>query len=203
MDYRPSLSLYADKRCFVADCNNPVIGKCSGYKGNCGNFYCDVHSVCAITSGQCAVRGSSECSEIAKDYVATVEKIKAQQPFVAGFIAALLIAAGFSPFYPYSDRSYFWMLFSVLGMPIALYAYMKAKRLKGVIADNENTRPGFRAFYLQYDSLKSRAENARKTSKEVAIEIGEDVAGEVAEEVAERLLKRTWKPIGHFLKEIF
>jgi hypothetical protein len=31
-------------KCYVSTCDNPVIGQCSGYKSNCGKFYCASHS---------------------------------------------------------------------------------------------------------------------------------------------------------------
>lgn len=37
-------------QCSVSGCNNPVIGQCTGYKGDCGKFYCAQHS----SDGLCA-----------------------------------------------------------------------------------------------------------------------------------------------------
>jgi hypothetical protein len=66
--------------CFSADCNNPVIGQCSGYKGNCGQFYCHPHSRGKLC-GECGGRKAHEeaMERTRQDYLETAKKMQTME----------------------------------------------------------------------------------------------------------------------------
>ena len=58
--------------CSFTGCNSPVIGQCSGYKGNCGQFYCRTHSFGKL----CSECGRREATDLTYEhYLETAKRI--------------------------------------------------------------------------------------------------------------------------------
>lgn len=67
----------ANIACSAPDCQNPVIGQCSGYKKPCGKYYCRIHSVDAFCE-DCANRKAEDdhAQLVYQDYLSTAEGLE-------------------------------------------------------------------------------------------------------------------------------
>ena len=67
----------ANIACSAPDCQNPVIGQCSGYKKPCGKYYCREHSVDAFCA-DCASRKAEDdhTQLVYQDYLSTAEGLE-------------------------------------------------------------------------------------------------------------------------------
>jgi hypothetical protein len=63
--------------CSIPGCTNPVIGQCTGYKKNCGKYYCHEHSLDTLCA-ECASRKLTDdhAQEVYQDYLRTSEQIE-------------------------------------------------------------------------------------------------------------------------------
>jgi hypothetical protein len=67
----------ANIACSALDCQNPVIGQCTGYKKPCGKYYCRAHSVDAFCA-DCANRKAEDdhTQLVYQDYLSTAEGLE-------------------------------------------------------------------------------------------------------------------------------
>jgi len=63
--------------CSVPECKNPVIGQCTGYKKNCGKYYCHAHSSDTLCADCTNHKLADEQAQIIyKDYLETAEGLE-------------------------------------------------------------------------------------------------------------------------------
>jgi hypothetical protein len=139
--------------CFSVGCNNTVVGQCSGYKGNCGQFYCRDHAAGKLCS-ECG--GRKKRDKKREDYHAAADGISARKPRASMFIVCILVLIGV---YTMSDRIggigglLFWI---TLAAPFAFYAGRRTKKVERAIANTDKIKPGFRKFYQTYEEAKKK-----------------------------------------------
>jgi len=62
--------------CSASNCQNPVIGQCTGYKKTCGRYYCREHSTDTLCFDCSTEKAAEEQAEIVyKEYLALAEKV--------------------------------------------------------------------------------------------------------------------------------
>jgi len=62
--------------CSVSECTNPVIGQCTGYKRNCGRYYCREHSQDTLCADCASQKAADEHAVLVyQEYLALAEKV--------------------------------------------------------------------------------------------------------------------------------
>lgn len=161
-------------KCFISTCNNPVIGQCSGYKDNCGRFYCSTHSTDTLCA-DCAKRKVEEealhAEQVAEEVTLQAildDYFQAAQQFhnklqVLGIL--MFISWGFAIFIMVSTGSvgvrnagtipYMIALVFFLGPLIGLFIYNLSR-----LAKLDKEKPGFKKFFKAWQKEKAKVKNA-------------------------------------------
>ena len=144
--------------CFTVGCNDPVVGQCSGYKDNCGQFYCHTHSAGKLCV-ECGERKAYE--EKLEDYLATSRGIKAPWTSIRWaivlIILGLLVGWGVGPLVPFFGGAQ-WVFF-VGGICLLLSAFNKHNKARRTVEAIDQAKPGFAEFYRKWkkaDNQQSR-----------------------------------------------
>ena len=82
-------SFVSNIACAVPNCQNPVIGQCSGYNHHCGRYYCAEYSVDNLCI-KCAQQKIAEDKYI--DYLHTSEKLRKDAAPLWGGVSRFLIS---------------------------------------------------------------------------------------------------------------
>jgi len=175
--------------CFVPGCENPVIGQCPGYKGNCGRFYCAAHSIEGLCS-DCGQRKVED--ETYEDYVETAERLRRElgnhwSGWVMMLWGSLLVFGGGSIAGAlFSDGRDGWGFAALVAIAVLLvssliwYSRRRRKLQEVRLEEIRATKPGFPEFYKAWKKEKNK--EALMTTLAVA---GAVVVGTVAAAVAE------------------
>ncbi len=134
--------------CFFTGCNSPFIGQCSGYRGNCGQFYFHIHSIGKLC-GECGRREA--IGRTYQDYLATAERIRT--PEVSRTLAILLIIIAAIIVFAGGDYGFL----SVTLVPAILlicYTIVKDEKAERTIDDIDKVKPGFRKFYDEIEEAE-------------------------------------------------
>ena len=153
--------------CAEPGCTNPVIGKCVGYQGECGQFYCSTHSYGKLCSecGRRKRRDEIE-AETYKAYLEAAQWVKSRGVFefdLPSFAASvILLAIIILPLLLDSaliegEMSHVYAYFALLGISLVAFIvsiiYLWAKRKsneKQRIAELTKKKPGFDKFYKDW-----------------------------------------------------
>jgi hypothetical protein len=152
--------------CSTQGCTNPVVRQCSGYKGNCGRFYCAEHSSGRLCP-ECAARKRhddtlEEYWQMAKhvyDFKLNLStRFKALDRLLAAVFIVSLIAIvlgnGDNPMVVLSlIVSFVVMLVCTVWLFFKRRTEQKAQ-YEHIVA----TRPGFKEFYKEYKKLRKDQE---------------------------------------------
>jgi uncharacterized membrane protein YeaQ/YmgE (transglycosylase-associated protein family) len=140
--------------CAVADCENPVIGQCPGYKGPCGRYYCRNHSSEGLCQA-CATHKTNEeeAERIYQDYLATAKHLNSDNNIVGLVLTVfVLIAAVITWLSSGSAEIGFFTLFVAAILGALLAAAARRERL----AKAAEGRPGFEEFYAEFRKAKTK-----------------------------------------------
>ena len=168
-------------KCFVSDCNDPVIGQCTGYGASCGRFYCEAHSHNGLCV-ECAERAAQD--QVLEDYFQTAENVDRQLLWsrvkqvlwyfasVGGlFLAAQLMFSLFG-----SDSLAGGLLICAIYPTAAIFIVMSWLKRRGqqkhIVAEIEAVKPEFTAFYKAY----KRDKNIRLLKSAAIFTVGAAVA---------------------------
>lgn len=135
-------------KCFVPDCENPVIGQCSGYKDSCGQFYCPTHSRNKLCS-ECDAR--KVVDETYEDYLQTAGSLgipgaSKVWAIIFTIIAVIVAMSG-------GDASALW----IIAILLFLFVTIRYIRANNAIANLDKTKPGFSEFCQLYKKKRRKA----------------------------------------------
>jgi hypothetical protein len=174
--------------CYDTGCTNPVIGQCSGYNRNCGQFYCRAHSVERLC-GEC---GQIHADELTlQDYLKTAETIPKPPgiPFLTIgliFYAILQLGAVNTSSGRDQDALGRFTVSVTVALVFLWMRYAKHQKCKTAIAEIEKVKPRFGEFYQEYHQ-KSCAERRVGFWSEVLGTVGAGIAGGVRSGVGEQV----------------
>jgi hypothetical protein len=118
--------------CSVPRCTNPVIGQCTGYKKNCGRYYCHEHSSDTLCA-ECTSRKitDEQAQAVLQDYLHTSEELEKEALSVfngkttwqkglkvvaiIGLIGGPIIFPIFELSNSYGGTPSFWEILSMIG----------------------------------------------------------------------------------------
>lgn len=160
--------------CF-AGCNNPVIGQCGGYNGNCGQFYCREHSKerlcteCSEKKLRYEIHQAAEAMmiEIRRDYTEAAKRVTRRAGIIP-YIFMLLPLAGISLPVIFNKGHQDMMdgihgflgLVVIVTIPCIWYIWGQNRRAKRSLAEADKSRPNFRKYYENYLSQEAAAQAA-------------------------------------------
>jgi double zinc ribbon protein len=152
-------------------CDAPIVGQCSGYKGNCGRFYCSNHSVgsfCGICADAFARDKALEAAY--NDYLQTAQKIGTMPGCVlVGFLAIMLmffllpVVMMITGRDPGSFSGSGWVVIIAISIITAVAISIDSNRRRQRKIDRiAFDKPGFREFYSEWSKVKKQ-ENLANT----------------------------------------
>ncbi len=140
--------------CSTSGCTNPVVGQCSGYKGNCGRFYCAKHSSDGLCPA-CAARKARDIEEqrMLAEYTQKAESIGVGRgcsswAFIFGVILVAIgcMIVGFEEFFS-----------CALAVYVGIFVYFTLspeEKRQAAVDEYDKTHPGFRHFYDVWSEAK-------------------------------------------------
>jgi len=137
-----------------------------GYGGNCGRFYCAIHSVHGLCP-DCAKRKLED--EIREDYLQTSQQIPKGVAlsgpavtaglvvFICALAAVTIWAIGAGTLWVWILCALAWVAYTVL---MAWLGASQKKREKALVAEIDRAKPGFSQFYVAWKKKRNKEATA-------------------------------------------
>jgi len=144
--------------CSFPGCTNPVIGQCTGYKGDCGRFYCATHSSGTLCYEHAEQKRTDDIAQqIYDDYLKTAESIhKSAGDTPAAVVVSLITLALVFLGIGVSNGEFPTLscLFGLGGLLVTWPIILNSRQK--LAAQASITKPGFEEFYKEWSAQKDK-----------------------------------------------